>query len=401
MSGKVEIENNLALLRQKRGLAAAHLARTVGVSRQTIYAMEAGTYVPNTAVALKLARALEVRVEELFALPGEFPAPEFRMEQATLLPGAECPQEGQPVELCRVDDRMVASAPAPIPWYFPASDAIVAAAPISQGPGSQGPVSQGPVSQGPISRGPISQGKVRLRVFDAERQFQNRVLLAGCDPAISVLARHVQSAGSELVVAHRNSSQALELLKERYIHVAGTHLRDDASGESNLPDIARMFPRNGVAVVSFAVWEEGIVTARGNPKAIRGVEDFARRDVTMVNREAGAGSRKLLDSHLKRLQIAPDNVRGYQVEAAGHLPAAWRVQTGEADCCIATGAAARLFGLGFVPLVSERYDLAIRRQHLDLPGIRALLDVLSRSQFRRELDSLGGYDTRAAGERLL
>jgi putative molybdopterin biosynthesis protein len=57
--------------------------------------------------------------------------------------------------------------------------------------------------------------------------------------------------------------------------------------------------------------------------------------------------------------------------------------------------------LGFIPLVSERYDLAIRRQHLDLPGIRALLDVLSRSQFRRELDSLGGYDTRTAGDRLL
>ena len=62
---------------------------------------------------------------------------------------------------------------------------------------------------------------------------------------------------------------------------------------------------------------------------------------------------------------------------------------------------ARLFGLGFVPLVSERYDLAIRRQHLDLPGIRALLDVLNRSQFRRELDSLGGYDTTAAGQRML
>jgi molybdate-binding protein len=77
------------------------------------------------------------------------------------------------------------------------------------------------------------------------------------------------------------------------------------------------------------------------------------------------------------------------------------VHTGEADCCIATRAAARLFGLGFVPLVSERYDLVIRRQHLDLPGIRALLDVLGRAQFRRELDSLGGYDTRTAGDRLL
>jgi molybdate-binding protein/DNA-binding XRE family transcriptional regulator len=376
MSGKAEIENNLALLRQKRGLAAAQLAKMAGVSRQTIYAMEAGTYVPNTAVALKLARALEVRVEELFSLPGELPIPEFRMEQATVLPGAEAPLEGQPVELCRVDDRMMASGPSPVPWYFPASDAIVA--------GECG-----------------ANGKARLRVFDAERQFQNRVLLAGCDPAISVLARHVQASGSELVMAHRNSSQALELLKERYIHVAGTHLRDEPSGESNLPDVARLFTRHSMAVVSFAVWEEGIVTAHGNPKSIRGVEDLARRDVKIVNREAGAGSRKLLDTHLGRLGIAASSVRGYRAEAAGHLPAAWRVHTGEADCCIATRAAARLFGLGFVSLVSERYDLVIRRQHLDLPGIRALLDVLSRAQFRRELDSLGGYDTRTAGERLL
>jgi len=376
MTGKAGIENNLASLRQKRGLAAAHLAEMAGVSRQTIYAMEAGSYVPNTAVALKLARVLEVRVEELFSLAGELPVPEFRMEHATLLPGTENPREGQPVELCRVDDRMVASAPSPVPWYFPASDAIVAAE-------------------------PAPHGKARLRVFDAERQFQNRLLIAGCDPAISVLARHVHAAGVELVLAHRNSSQALELLKERYVHVAGTHLRDESSGESNLPAIARAFPRHAVAVITFAVWEEGLVTARGNPKAIRGVEDLARPDVTLVNREAGAGSRKLLDAHLKRLKIAVSTVRGYRVEALGHLPAAWRVQTGEADCCVATRAAARLFGLGFVPLVSERYDLAIRRQHLDLPGIQALLDVLSRSRFRRELDSLGGYDTTAAGQRML
>ena len=376
MTGKGEIENNLAVLRHKRGIAAAHLAEMAGVSRQTIYAMEAGSYVPNTAVALKLARVLEVRVEELFSLPGDLPAPEFRLEQAALLPGQESPQEGQPVQLCRVDDRMIASAPSPVPWYFPASDAIVAAQ-------------------------PAQRGKTTLRVFDAERQFQNRVLIAGCDPAISVLARHVQSAGVELVLAHRNSSQALSLLKDRYVHVAGTHLREESSGESNLPAIARMFPRNAVAAISFAVWEEGIVTARGNPKGIRGVEDLARPDITIVNHEAGAGSRKLLDAHLKRLNMAPRSVHGYTAEASGHLPAAWRVQTGEADCCIATRGAARLFGLGFIPLVSERYDLAIRRRHLDLPGIQALLDVLSRSQFRRELDSLGGYDTTTAGQRML
>jgi molybdate-binding protein/DNA-binding XRE family transcriptional regulator len=376
MTRKGGIENNLAALRQKRGLAAAHLAEMVDVSRQTIYAIEAGSYVPNTAVALKLARVLEVRVEELFALPGDLPAPEFRLEQAVLLPGPEAPQEGQPVELCRVDDRMVASTPSPVPWHFPASDAIVAAR-------------------------PAPRGKTRVRVFDAERQFHNRVLIAGCDPAISVLARHVQAAGIELVMAHRNSSQALALLKDRYVHVAGTHLRDESSGESNLPAVAGLFPNHTVAVISFAMWEEGIVTARGNPKTIRGVEDFVRPDVTIANREVGAGSRKLLDAHLARLKIAPGSVRGYGREAPGHLPAAWRVQTGEADCCISTRAAARLFGLGFLPLVSERYDLAVRRQHLELPGIQALLDVLSRSRFRRELDSLGGYDSTTAGQRML
>jgi molybdate-binding protein len=121
----------------------------------------------------------------------------------------------------------------------------------------------------------------------------------------------------------------------------------------------------------------------------------------IVNREMGAGSRMLLDSHLKRLGIETANVRGYDRVAPGHLPAAWQVQTGAADCCIATRAAARVLGLGFVPLLSERYDLAIRRRHLDLPGIQVLLDTLSRSNFRRELESLGGYDTKNTGARVL
>jgi putative molybdopterin biosynthesis protein len=366
----MEIENRLAAVRQKRGVAAAQLAKMAGVSRQTIYAMEAGTYVPNTALALRLARVLDVRVEELFALPDDAVPPAMRTEEVAVLPGPEKLEAGQAVQLCRVDRRLVASAPSPVQWYLPASDAMVA-------------------------------GKHTVQVFRGEEDFRNRLLVAGCDPAISVLARHVQAAGVELVLAHRNSSQALQLLKDGFVHIAGTHLRDEVSGESNLPEIGRMFPKNAVAVISYAVWEEGIVTARGNPKGIRGVEDFARKDIAIVNRESGAGSRRLLDEHLKRLGIASAAVRGYRTEAQGHMPAAWQVLQGAADCCIATRAAARVFGLGFVPLVSERYDLAIRKRDLELPGMQALLDVLGRASFRREVESLGGYDTRAAGERMM
>jgi putative molybdopterin biosynthesis protein len=375
-----EIENHLGTLRQKRGISAAQLAQSVGVTRQTIYAMEAGSYVPNTAVALRLAQALEVKVEELFSLPQAEPTG-LRSEEATLLPGSEALHPGQPVQLCRVNKRLMASPPSPVPWYFPVSDAVVASA------------------AGPVKA--AKNGRTDVQVFDSADDFRNRVLIAGCDPGISVLAHHLQASGIELVLAHRNSSQSLQLLKEGCVHIAGTHLRDESSGESNLPEIGRLFPRNSVAVISFAVWEEGIVTAAGNPKNIKDVEDLARRDVAIVNREKGAGSRALLDSALKRLRLDSKNVRGYDRVAPGHLPAAWQVQTGQADCCIATRAAARVFGLGFIPLLSERYDLAIRRQHLDMPGVQAVLDTLSRSNYRRELESLGGYDTRAAGQRLL
>ena len=374
-----EIENHLGTLRQKRGISAAHLARSVGVTRQTIYAMEAGSYVPNTAVALRLAQALEVKVEDLFALPQSEPSG-LRTEEATLLPGSESPQPGQPVQLCRVNKRLVASPPSPFPWYFPVSDAVVSKMASSKLP---------------------KNGRADVQVFDPADDFRNRVLIAGCDPGISVMAHHLQSAGVELVLAHRNSSQSLKLLKEGCVHIAGTHLRDESSGESNLPEIGRMFPRNAVAVVTFAVWEEGIVTALNNPKSIKGIEDLARRDVSIVNREKGAGSRALLDTALKRLGVDSKHIRGYDRVAPGHLQAAWQVQSGQADACIATRAAARVFGLGFIPLVSERYDLAIRRQHLEMPSIQTLLDTLNRSNYRRVLESLGGYDTRAAGQRLL
>jgi putative molybdopterin biosynthesis protein len=365
-----EIENHLARLRQSRGLSAAQLAQLAGVSRQTVYAIEAGSYIPNTTVALRLARVLETQVEHLFSLPGEMPAPELRSQRVKLLPGSGRPAAGQPVQLCRVGRQMIASAPEGAPWYFPASDAVVT-------------------------------GGSKVQVFHDGDDFRGRLLVAGCDPAISVLARHVQAAGVELVLAHRNSSRSLALLKQGLVHVAGTHLRDESSGESNLPEIGRLFPKRSVAVVTFAVWEEGIVTARGNPKAIRGVEDVARPDIQIVNREAGAGSRRLLDTELRRLGIDARQVRGYDTEAPGHLPAAWQVRSGAADCCIATRAAARVFGLSFIPLASERYDLAIRRRDLDLPAVAALLDVLGRASFRRELEGLGGYDTRGTGERML
>jgi molybdopterin molybdotransferase/putative molybdopterin biosynthesis protein len=373
----VNIENLLSQIRQKRGYSAAALASKVGVSRQTIYAMEAGSYVPNTLVALRLARVLEVSVEELFRLEDASPPPSVTKE-VDLLPGGQTVEPGTPVQICQVDRRTMGVSPSPVAWYLPPADAVVIDS-AEKGPG---------------------QRRARVQIFQDAEQFGNRLLMAGCDPAMSVLARHLQKANIELVLAHRNSSQALELLRNGLAHIAGSHLRDEATGESNLPQVRKLFPRGTAMVFAFAVWEEGIVVAKGNPKAIRSIADFARKGVAFVNREPGSGSRSLLDFSLKRLGIASSKVRGYKQVAHGHLPAAWQVRMGHADCCVATRAAARVFGLDFIPLVSERYDLVIRKQHIALPAVQVLLDTLNRTAFRRELEGLGGYDTRGAGKQM-
>jgi putative molybdopterin biosynthesis protein len=357
-TGGAGVEIRLAELRRARGIAAADLARRVGVSRQTIYAMEAGDYVPNTAVALKLARILETTVEDLFRLePGEPDAPP--VARATLIGGSER-FPGTPLELCRVDGRLVAVPAVPAPWRLLPADGIL-----------------------------VDPARSTVQILHREDAAPH-LLIAGCDPATSLLARHLQRSGVSLVSAPVNSSVALQLLKRRMVHIAGTHL----SGTR----LARPAAKKLWAVFNFAVWEQGLVLARGNPKGVRKINDLARRGIRFANREPGSGSRSLLDARLEAAGIASRSVSGYDDPPAdGHLAAAWRVYSKMADCCVATRSAARAFGLDFVPLSSERYDFVIRRDHLASAPVARLLDTLTQSGFRRELESLCSYDTRATG----
>lgn len=326
------------------------------MSRQTIYAMEAGSYVPNTAVALRLSRILEVPVEELFHLE-EAPPPAPRVK--TELIGAAGLADGAPIELCRVGGRLVGVPAIPVPWQLLPADGVLASA-----------------------------REATVQLLGGEPA-EHRLLIAGCDPSMGMLARHLARAGVGLVAASVNSSAALQLLKEKMAHIAGTHL----PGRARLP--------RGAAVFTFAVWEEGLVVARGNPRGIGSVADLARPGIVFANRETGSGSRQLADRLLAGAGVSTSSVKNYETDpAAGHLPAAWRVYTGAADCCIATRSAARAFALDFLPLASERYDLVIPAEPLTLASVQRLMDVLSQAAVRRELEGLCGYDTRETGRRI-
>ena len=164
-----------------------------------------------------------------------------------------------------------------------------------------------------------------------------------------------------------------------------------------LPFLREKFPDEDLRVVTLARWEEGLVIAPGNPKGVRNVEDLARKNNRLVNREPGAGSRALLDRLLAKAGLDASRVRGYDRIAYGHLAAAYCVMSREADVCLATRSAARSFGLDFIPLRSERYDLVMGRRTADLPAVAAFLDVLQRATLRRKLELLAGYDTSQTG----
>ena len=371
----MKLANRLAELRLERGLSAAQLASAIGVRRQTIYAIESGTYLPNTAVALKLAMTLGVTVEQIFRAEA---APVLRREVEFLAHDGPA-WRGQPVRLCSVGDKLIATSPEPGTWSLPTADAFVTTTAAKS----------------------KQRTRTEVELLGGSHDFGKRLLMAGCDPGSSVLVRHLQRQEVDLVVQHCNSRRALRLLQEGVIHIAGCHIRDEQTGEFNLPAIRRLFRNQEVAAFSFALWEEGLVVGRGNPKHLRGIADLAAPRVSIANREPGAGSRHLLDTQLRALGMSGSSIRGYDRIADGHLPAARMVKAGEADCCLATAATARMLGLDFIPLASTRYDLVVRRTHLDLPQVRALLDTLAQAAFRRELECLGGYDPTQSGRELM
>ena len=120
---KTLVENRLSQVRKSRGVGASDLARRVNVSRQTIYAIEAGTYVPNTEVALHLARELEVSVDELFSLSsGSQQSPESLSAEVL---SASAPAKGQPVRICQIGSRWVSVPVSATPYYMPEADGII------------------------------------------------------------------------------------------------------------------------------------------------------------------------------------------------------------------------------------------------------------------------------------
>jgi putative molybdopterin biosynthesis protein len=225
------------------------------------------------------------------------------------------------------------------------------------------------------------------------------VMLGSHDLALSALAqRSIENTGLQLIIQPVGSLDGLIALRQGIAQLSGCHLLDIQSGEYNLPFIRHIFPDRPVVVVTLAHREQGLLVAPGNPLRIRGVEDLAREDVRLVNRNRGSGTRLWLDKQLEKLGIPHDRVHGYNQEAHTHTAVAAAIQHGRADAGLGLYAAAHMARLDFIPIFQERYDLVLPEEQYQQNGVQSLLDYLQSRPFRSLVDSLGGYDTQHMGE---
>ncbi len=216
------------------------------------------------------------------------------------------------------------------------------------------------------------------------------------DLAVELLTQLI-STHLDILTLTIGSLDGLMTLRQNLCTISGAHLLDPG-GEYNLPFIRHIFPDRVMQVVTLVHREQGLMTVSGNPKGIHSLADLAREDVIFVNRNPGSGTRLWLDHQLKAMDISSASIHGYPSAFSTHTACASLVQAGKADVTLGLRAAAHQFGLDFIPLFHERYDLIFTQEHCK--SLDPLLDTLQSITFHRRVDALTGYDTTHTGEQI-
>jgi len=245
--------------------------------------------------------------------------------------------------------------------------------------------------------------EVTVRLLRGVGEIERTIVVTGShDLVLDLAASALRERDPRVTLASSNvgSLGGLTALSDGLCHVAGSHLLDPATGEYTLPYLDKLLPGRDVAVVRLVHRDQGLIVASGNPTGTTGIEDVGRRGLRYVNRQRGAGTRMLLDHELARHGIEPEAVDGYRREEHTHLAVAAAVAAGRADCGMGVLAAARAFGLDFVPVAREPYDLVLLKDSIEDQLLAPLWSLLESAEFRRAVEELGGYDTSETGRRI-
>lgn len=243
--------------------------------------------------------------------------------------------------------------------------------------------------------------KARVELLSSPGELENRLLTLGShDLTIDLLASALKERSEgRITVSSSNvgSMGGLTAVEKGIAHFAGSHLLDTETGDYNRSYLGRFIRSTPVTLVTLVHRWQGLMLPKGNPKGIRGTADLTRADVRIINRQAGSGTRILLDYELGKGGIDPAGVQGYADEEYTHMSVAMAVTSGRADAGMGILAAARALDLDFIPVTRERYDLVIPTPLLEDARIALMLDIIRSPEFQQQILVLGGYEVEETG----
>ncbi|MCL1911207.1 MAG: helix-turn-helix domain-containing protein [Leptospirales bacterium] len=348
-------------LRQKKGYTQSQLADMLGIKRQAVYDIESGRYLPNTLIALRLAKILNVTVEEIF---------EEKLPEAMSVELAEDAAPDSRLSVIKIRDKFIG---------YPLKNEDILGGGIRSAGGRY-----------------LGNGKAEL--LKNESLIENTIAVLGCDPAFNLLSSYLSASDTSMYYRFASSKKAIESLAAGHAHAAGVHIQSSGSKGFNA-DFARKFmKRQKFGIITFAEYEEGLIVAKGNPLKINGFADLVNPKIRFVNREAGAAVRFHLEEALKGGGIPFEAINGFDKHVYSHTEGTRLVEYGLADAALGLRAFAGIYEVDFVPASSVRCDLVIPADLWGFRAIKLLADILQTKRFRMELQSIAGYNTDNTGK---
>lgn len=216
--------------------------------------------------------------------------------------------------------------------------------------------------------------------------------------AVAALLLEMIEAHLPIELNYRNSTDAVTALARRECDLAGFHV---PLGKFQAPAFAmysRWLDNDTHCLIQLATRTQGLFVAPGNPHKIHSLRDLSKPGVRFVNRQAGSGTRKLLELMLHDEAIATHHINGFESAEFTHSAIAAYIASGMADVGFGVQTAAQRFNLEFIPMIVERYFFALPTTSINEPLIQAVLGIIRSASFLATINGLAGYDAINTGE---
>lgn len=220
---------------------------------------------------------------------------------------------------------------------------------------------------------------VNVQLLTEEEKLRNTLVVIGShDPLLDELADiiHQDNPNIYMSSAHVGSMGGIMAIRRGETHVAGCHLLDTETGEYNR-SFLKKYLKGGIHLIRCVGRQQGLMLQKGNPLQIRQFSDIAKDSVRYVNRQKGSGTRILMDYLCKKNKVDPAKIYGYEREELTHTSVAAQIANHSADAGMGIYSAAQNYGLDFLPICVEEYDLMIPDSAFHTPMVQQMLKTLA------------------------